>query len=223
VIQFFHVCKSYGQPPRSVLDDVSFEIQKGEMVILFGPTGSGKSTLLRLLFGLESADSGQILVLGRNVLKLRGSALPLFRRNIGFVFQDFKLFPKRTVFENVALAMKISGADATETQRRTREVLQAVGLERKHALHAAMLSAGEQQRTCIARAIANRPAILLADEATGNLDKDQAGEIMALLKDINTMGTTVLVSTHHSEVAERLRSRVIRVLNGKIVEDMNRI
>jgi cell division transport system ATP-binding protein len=218
VIQFFHVYKSYGRPPRSVLEDISFGIDKGEMAVLYGPTGSGKSTLLRLLFGLESADSGQILALGRNVLKLRGNALPLFRRNIGFVFQDFKLFPKRTVFENIALAMKIAGATAQETQRRTKEVLLAVGLERKHALQAHMLSAGEQQRVCIARAIVNHPAMLLADEPTGNLDSDQAKGIFALLREINTMGTTVIFSTHHPEIVEHLRSRVIHVKSGKITE-----
>jgi cell division transport system ATP-binding protein len=218
VIQFFHVCKSYGVPQRSVLEDVSFEIGKGEMVVLHGPTGSGKSTILRLLFGLERADSGQILVLGRNVLKLRVSDLPYFRRDIGFVFQDFKLFPKRTVYENVALAIKIAGAQATEAQRRTREVLQAVGLERKQSLFPPVLSAGEQQRVCIARGIVNHPPILLADEPTGNLDPDQSREIFSLLKDINAMGTTVVVSTHYREPIDRMNPRVITVRNGRAME-----
>lgn len=219
MIQFFHVSKSYGKPPRSVLEDINLGIDKGEMAVLFGPTGSGKSTILRLVFGLESADSGQILSLGRNVLKLRGSALPMYRRNIGFVFQDFKLFPKRTVFENVALAMKIAGAETQDTLRRTREVLQAVGLERKHSLQTNRLSAGELQRACIARAIANRPAIVLADEPTGNLDSNQAREIFSLLKEINAMGTTVLIGTHHRDVIDQLKVRVIRIDNGRIADD----
>lgn len=219
MIQFFHVYKSYGVPQRSVLEDVGFEIGKGEMVVLYGPTGSGKSTILRLLFGLERADSGQILVLGRNVLKLRTSDLPFFRRDIGFVFQDFKLFPKRTVYENIALAIKIAGASASEVQRRTREVLQSVGLERKQALFPTVLSAGEQQRVCIARAIVNHPPILLADEPTGNLDPDQSREIFSLLKDINAMGTTVVISTHYRELIDRLTPRVITIRNGRVVEN----
>jgi len=219
VIQFFHVNKSYGVPQRSVLEDVSFEIGKGEMVILYGPTGSGKSTILRLLLGLERADSGQILVLGRNVLKLRVSDLPYFRRDIGFVFQDFKLFPKRTVHENIALAIKIAGASAAEVQRRTREVLQSVGLERKQSLFPTVLSAGEQQRVCIARGIVNHPPILLADEPTGNLDPEQSREIFSLLKDINAMGTTVVISTHYREMVDRMNPRVITIRNGRVVEN----
>jgi cell division transport system ATP-binding protein len=218
VIQFFHVCKSYGVPQRPVLEDVSFEIGKGELVVLHGPTGSGKSTVLRLLFGLEKADSGQILVLGRNVLKLRVSDLPYFRRDIGFVFQDFKLFPKRTVNENIALAIRITGAAPPEVQRRTREVLQSVGLERKQALFPPVLSAGEQQRVCIARGIVNHPPILLADEPTGNLDPDQSREIFSLLKDINAMGTTVVISTHYREVVDRMKPRVISIRNGRVAE-----
>ena len=216
MIQLFHVSKTYGPPPRPVLEDINFEIEKGEMVLLYGPTGAGKSTILKLLFGLEQADTGQILVLGHNILRLKSSSLPHFRRNVGFIFQDFKLFPRRTVFENVALTMKVAGVPPDDIRRNTREVLQAVKLETKHSLLPAMLSGGEQQRVCIARAIVNRPAILLADEPTGNLDMQQAEEIYALLKEINTIGTTVLMATHNQNVMERMRSRVISIQDGKI-------
>lgn len=219
MIQIFHVYKSYGLPARPVLEDIYFEIEKGEVVVLYGPTGAGKSTILKLLFGLERADAGQILVLGRNILKLKDSALPYFRRNIGFVFQDFKLFHRRTVYENVALAMRVAGAAPSDIYRRTREVLQAVGLEGKHSLLPSMLSAGEQQRACVARAIVNRPAILLADEPTGNLDAEQAREIFSLLKEINTMGTTIVVATHHREIVDRIRARVISMRDGRITEE----
>jgi cell division transport system ATP-binding protein len=216
VIQFFHVYKTYSPPHRSVLEDINFEIQKGEIVFLYGPTGAGKSTLLKLLFGLEQADSGQILVLGRNVLRLTPSALPYFRRNVGFVFQDFKLFERRTVYENVSLAMKVLGASPVEIRRKTREALQAVGLESKHALLPSMLSAGEQQRVCFARAMVNRPAILLADEPTGNLDAAQSQGIFSLLQEINIMGTTVLVATHEDDVLDEMKPRVISIRGGKI-------
>ena len=218
MIQFFHVYKSYGLPPRSVLEDISFEIEKGESVLFYGPTGAGKSTILKLLFGLEKADTGQILVLGYNILRLKTQALPYFRRNIGFIFQDFKLFPRRTVYENVALAMKVTGAPLPEIQRRTSEVLQAVGLDRKRALFPSMLSAGEQQRVCVARAIVNHPAILLADEPAGNLDTEQAQEILSLLNEINAMGTTVLVATHDREVVNHMKPRIIAIREGRIEE-----
>ena len=217
-MQFFHVYKSYGLPPRSVLEDISFEIEKGESVLFYGPTGAGKSTILKLLFGLEKADTGQILVLGYNILRLKTQALPYFRRNVGFIFQDFKLFPRRTVYENVALAMKVTGAPLPEIQRRTSEVLQAVGLDRKRALFPSMLSAGEQQRVCVARAIVNHPAILLADEPAGNLDTEQAQEILSLLNEINAMGTTVLVATHDREVVNHMKPRIIAIREGRIEE-----
>jgi cell division transport system ATP-binding protein len=219
VIQFFHVYKTYTPPLRSVLEDINFEIQKGEIVLLYGPTGAGKSTILKLLFGLEQADAGQILVLGRNILKLTHSALPYFRRNVGFVFQDFKLFGRRTVYENVALAMKVIGASPVEIRRKTKEALQAVGLDAKHSLFPSMLSAGEQQRVCFARAMVNRPAILLADEPTGNLDAEQSQGIFSLLKEINVMGTTVFVATHDDDVLKQMKPRIISVRNGKISMD----
>jgi cell division transport system ATP-binding protein len=202
------------------LEDISFEIKKGESVCLYGPTGAGKSTLLKLLFGLERADDGQILVLGYNIRRLRSSALPYFRRNIGFVFQDFKLFSRRTVYENIALAMKVTGAPPPEIQRRTREVLQAVGLDHKRTMFPPMLSAGEQQRVCVARAIINHPAIVLADEPTGNLDAEQALEIISLLREINARGTTVLAATHNRDVVIHLKPRLITIREGKLTDAM---
>jgi len=218
VIQFFHVTKSYGQPPRPILKDISFEISKGEAVCFYGPTGTGKSTVLKLLFGLERANDGQILVLGRNVPRLKSGPLAVFRRNIGFIFQDFKLFPERTVYENIALAMKVTGESPADIYRRTREVLKAVGLDQRHHLYPPMLSAGEQQRVCVARAIVNRPAILLSDEPTGNLDSDQSHEIMALHREINAMGTTLIVATHHPEILRQLKMRVFTIQGGSLKE-----
>lgn len=219
MIQFFHVYKTYGPPPRSVLEDINFEIKKGEVVFLYGPTGAGKSTILKLLFGLEQADAGQILVLGRNIRRLTHSALTYFRRSVGFVFQDFKLFERRTIYENVALALRVIGASPVEIRHKTREALQAVGLDAKHSLFPSMLSAGEQQRVCFARAMVNRPAILLADEPTGNLDAEQSQGIFSLLQEINVMGTTVFVATHDEDVLEQMKPRIISVRNGKISAD----
>ena len=219
MIQFSHVHKTYSRPARPVLEDIHFEVKKGELVILLGPTGAGKSTILKLLFGLEHADAGQILVLGHNIQNLKGSARPYFRRKIGFVFQDFRLFSRRTIYENVSLAMKISGVPISEIKRRMREVLQSAGLEHKHPFLPSMLSAGEQQRVCIARAIVNHPQILLADEPTGNLDSEQGGEIVSLLKEINMMGATVVIATHREEMVAHIRSRVIFLRDGKIKED----
>lgn len=206
-------------PPHVILEDINFQIEKGETVVLFGPTGAGKSSILRLLFGLDRADAGQIVVLGRNVLKLNESTLPYLRRNIGFVFQDFRLFQRRTVYENISLAMKIAGASSPEIHRRTQEVLQEVGLVQKRGMFPSMLSAGEQQRICMARAIVNKPPILLADEPTGNLDEEQAFEIFTLMKEINLMGTTIVLATHDKAMIRHLRPRVIFIKKGKIEKD----
>jgi cell division transport system ATP-binding protein len=172
-----------------------------------------------LIFGLERADSGQILVLGQNLVKLREEALPYFRRSIGYVFQDIRLLPRRTVFENVGLAMKVTGASPGDIQKRTREVLEAVGLDHKQELFPSMLSAGEQQRVCIARAIVHHPPILLADEPTGDLDAEQAREIFRLLREINTMGATVVLATHHPEWTERAKGRIIKIQKGTTQAD----
>ncbi len=217
MIQLFHVQKSYGRN-RVALEDVTLRIEKGEFAFITGPSGAGKSTLLKLLFGLERPDSGQILIQKRNIARLRESSLPYFRRTIGFVFQDFKLLPKKTIFDNVAVAMRVVGAAPAEIRKRVTEVLASVGLERKKEMLPRMLSAGEQQRVSVARSIVNRPVILLADEPTGNLDADLAIEILDLLKEINTKGTTVLVATHNREFLLRAQRRVIVLKEGRIVE-----
>jgi cell division transport system ATP-binding protein len=217
MIQLFHVYKSYGRR-RVALEDITLRIEKGEFVFFTGSSGAGKTTLLKLLFGLERPDSGQILIANRNVGRLKASELPYLRRTIGFIFQDFKLLQKKTVFDNVAVAMQIAGASPVEIRRRVSEVLGAVGLEHKKELLPQTLSAGEQQRVCVARSIVNHPTILLADEPTGNLDADLTADIFELLKTINTKGTTVVVATHNREVVARVRRRVIVLKQGRILD-----
>ncbi|MBI3810704.1 MAG: cell division ATP-binding protein FtsE [Nitrospirae bacterium] len=217
MIQLFHVYKSYGRH-RVALEDITLRIEKGEFAFLTGSSGAGKTTLLKLLFGLERPDSGQILIQNRNVGRLRESELPYLRRTIGFVFQDFKLLQKKTVFDNAAVAMQIAGASPAEIRRRVSEVLGAVGLEHKKEMLPLMLSAGEQQRVCVARAIVNHPTILLADEPTGNLDADLTADLFELFKTINAKGTTVVVATHNQEIVSRVRRRVVVLKQGRILD-----
>jgi cell division transport system ATP-binding protein len=217
MIQLFHVYKSYGRH-RVALEDITLRIEKGEFAFFTGSSGAGKTTLLKLLFGLERPDSGQILIQNRNVGRLKASELPYLRRTIGFVFQDFKLLQKKTVFDNVAVAMQIAGASPAEIRRRVSEVLGAVGLDHKKEVLPLMLSAGEQQRVCVARSIVNHPTILLADEPTGNLDADLTAEMFELLKTINAKGTTVVVATHNQEIVSRVRRRVIVLKQGRILD-----
>jgi cell division transport system ATP-binding protein len=218
MIQMFHVTKYYDND-RPALQDINLHIEKGEFVYVTGPSGAGKSTLLKLLYCGERADAGQILIGGRNVARIRESHVPFLRRNIGVVFQDFKLLSRKTVFENVALAMKILAVPRREIKKRVIEVLERVGLERKVDDYPLHLSGGEQQRVCIARAMVNRPFILLADEPTGNLDAELSMEIFHLLRDINTMGATIIVATHNREVLSRIPRRNIGLLHGKIISD----
>lgn len=218
MIQLFHVSKHYDRKPA--LQDVNLHIGKGEFVLLMGPSGAGKTTLLKLLFCAEQPDEGQILVQGRNVARLRGSDIPYLRRTMGFVFQDFRLLPKKTVFENVALPLLVQGMAAFETRRRVMEALKGVGVEQKSDARPLTLSAGEQQRVCIARAIVAGPIILLADEPTGNLDADLTREIVELLKTINARGTTVLIATHNQQVAEQVGRRVIVLQQGRVQSDV---
>ena len=215
MIQLFHVSKYYDR--RLALSDVTLEIEKGEFVLLMGPSGAGKSTLLKLLIGAERPEEGQILVQGRSLSKLRPSEIPLLRRKIGVVLQDFRLLPKKTVFDNVSLPLLVQGASTVEIRRKVTDALRSVGLDHKKDLFPSGLSTGEQQRVCIARAIVNGPIMLLADEPTGNLDPELTSEIIELFKSINARGTTIIVATHDPNVLAQVNRRVITLDQGKVV------
>ena len=204
------------------LDDVSIEIGKGEFVFIVGPSGSGKSTLIRLLLKEEAPTKGEIYVAGKNVNKMSQWKVPYLRRNIGTVFQDFKLLPERTVFDNVAFALEVIGKPRHVIASRVPEVLQLVGLKDKISNYPDELSGGEQQRVSVARAFINRPLILLADEPTGNLDPSTSVDIMKLLDRINRTGTTVIMATHDNAIVDAMRRRVIELEDGKVVRDQER-
>lgn len=218
MIQMFHVTKAYpGDPPS--LSDINLNIEKGEFVFLTGPSGAGKTTLLKLIFCAEKATRGQILVGGRNIARIREAAIPYLRRNIGVVFQDFKLLPSRTVADNVAFTLDVLGIPRSECRARVMRMLKLVGLEHKADSYPLKLSGGEQQRVVIARALVNDPTILLADEPTGNLDPALTVEIMDLLATVNVRGTTVVVATHDATLLNRYQKRTIRLERGLIVSD----
>ncbi len=218
MIQLFHVTKEYpGDGPA--LQDVSLEIDKGEFVFLTGASGAGKSTLLKLIFCEEPATSGQLLLFGKNVAKIRASAIPFVRRNIGVVFQDFKLLPLRTVAENVALPLEVRALPEKEIRRKVKTLLRSVGLEHRGDKFPPSLSGGEQQRVAVVRALAADPALLLADEPTGNLDPDRTLEVMDLLYGANARGTTVVVATHDRSLLERYKRRVVVLERGRLLSD----
>ena len=218
MIQMFHVTKAYpGDPP--VLVDINLDIEKGEFVFLTGPSGAGKSTLLKLMFLAERATRGQVLLAGRNVARLRESGIPYLRRNIGVVFQDFKLLPTRTVAENVGFTLDVLGTPRDEVRDRSLKMLRRVGLEHKADVSPLKLSGGEQQRVSLCRALVNDPALLLADEPTGNLDPALTVEIMDLLTDVNARGTTIVVATHDATLIERYQRRTLRLEKGTMVAD----
>ena len=217
-IRMFHVSKSY-LAGSFALRDVSIELAKGEFVFLTGPSGAGKTSLLRLIFGAERPSEGQIVVLGRNIARLGESAVPPLRRKIGVVFQDFKLLPRRTVEDNVALALQVTGRPPRETRARVFAILKQLGLQHRRYHHPLSLSGGEQQRVAIARALVNEPEILLADEPTGNLDPELTIEIMDLIASAALRGTTVVVATHELDIVRRYGKRTVRLEDGRIVED----
>ena len=217
MIQLIHVSKFYDR--RAALADVTLDIEKGEFVLLMGPSGSGKSTLLRLLIGAEQPDDGHIFVHGKNVTKLKSSEIPYLRRKVGTVFQDFRLLPKKSVFDNVALPLLVQGASGADIRRKVTEALRAVGVDHKRDQLPIGLSTGEQQRVCVARAIVNGPVVLLADEPTGNLDPELTSEIMELFKLINARGTTVVVATHDPLVMEQVNRRVVKLSQGMLVPE----
>ena len=216
MIELYHVSKSYHGRPA--LQDVNLRIEKGEFVYLTGSSGAGKTTLLRLITRAEIPDEGQILVNNRNLAELAKSHVPYLRRSMGIIFQDFRLLAKKTVFENVAIALKVVGVSEGLLRVKVSEALRVVGLEGLQKALPVTLSAGEQQRVCLARAIVNDPLILLADEPTSNLDAALAGELLELLKRVNQRGTTVILATHNADLIRHNR-RVIRLDHGRLVEE----
>ena len=214
----YHVSKSYMQGTHA-LRDVSLEIDRGELVFLTGSSGAGKTTMLELLFAAERPSEGQILVLGRNIARLREAAIPALRRRVGVVFQDFKLLQNRTVEENVSMSLDVVGTSRREARARVFAMLKQVGLQQRRHHHPVSLSGGEQQRVAIARALVAEPEILLADEPTGNLDPDLTIEIMDLIAAAATRGTTVIVATHDHSLIDRYRKRTLRLEAGRLVED----
>jgi cell division transport system ATP-binding protein len=201
------------------LSDVSFTVDKGEFVVLSGASGAGKTTLLRLLYADEQASDGEIEVAGFNVTGLRRSEVPLLRRSLGIVFQDAKLLSGRTVFENIAFVLRVLGTSRREITPKAFQALKAVGLSSRAQAYPAQLSQGEAQRAALARAIVKSPALLLADEPTGNLDEEMASEILDLIKDIWSRGTTVLFATHQFRLATQLKRRTLRLEAGVLIKD----
>ncbi len=220
MIQLQGVTKVYSNGAVG-LNNVSLTIEKGEFVFITGNSGSGKSTFLKLLFKEIDPDHGKVIINNKDITKLKRRKVPYLRRDIGMVFQDFRLLPNKTVYENVAFAMQIVGATSREIRKNVPLVLGLVGLARKARCYPNELSGGEQQRTALARAIVNNNPILIADEPTGNLDPATSWEIMNCLQDINKRGVTILMATHEREIVNTLKKRVIEISNGKISKDVH--
>jgi len=221
MIVFENVTKMYDGDVIG-MQDVTFHIEKGEFVFLVGPSGSGKSTLIKLVLKQLEPQQGRILVAGRNMQTLRQAKVPLLRRNIGCVFQDFKLLPNKTVYENVAYALEVVGEHGRSIRRKVPEILNLVGLSDKTNSLPHEISGGEQQRVSVARAFVNHPPLLLADEPTGNIDPETSTGIMQLLLRINRTGTTVVIATHDRDMVDRMRKRVIALDGGRLVRDERR-
>ena len=217
MITFDHVTKKYRT--NIGLDDVSVHINKGDFVFLVGPSGAGKSTFIKLILKEINADEGTIKVGDVEVTSLSNREIPIFRRKVGTVFQDFRLLPKKTVFENVAFAMEVLHKTPRQIRKQVPQILSLVGISDKAHKYPDELSAGEQQRVAIARAIVNNPAVLIADEPTGNLDPTTAWEIMDLLDQINLRGTTIVMVTHAKDIVDKMKKRVIAIERGRIVRD----
>ena len=218
MIRMFQVYKTFGRDVEALVD-VSFHVEKGEFALLAGPSGAGKTTLLRLIYRDELPTGGQILVNGRNVVRLPGRHVPYLRRSIGVIFQDFKLLKDRTVFENLALVARALGMRAAAGKRKAGHLLRLVGLSHRANSIPYKLSGGEQQRVAIARALMNDPMLLLADEPTGNLDAELAADVFRLLREIHAKGTTVLVATHDQELVREHGGHVLVLKQGRILED----
>jgi len=218
MIQMSNVIKKY---PNGVVatNGISVNIKQGEFVYVVGPSGAGKSTFIKLMYREEKPTSGEVIVAGINLTTLKNSRVPYLRRQLGVVFQDFKLLPRLTVYENVAFALEVIEEQPSVIRKRVMEVLELVGLKHKVRMLPNELSGGEQQRVSIARSIVNRPKVLIADEPTGNLDPDTSWEIMNIFEEINRQGTTILMATHNREIVNTIRKRVIAIEGGMIVRD----
>ena len=221
MIKLTEVSKEYKNGVNA-LSNINIHIGKGEFVYLVGSSGAGKSTLIKLLLKEEEPTSGRIFLKGNEITKVNNRKIPYIRRDIGVVFQDFRLLPNKTVYENVAFAMEILGTNPKDIRRRVPMILSMVDLSRKASSYPEQLSGGEQQRVSIARAIVNNPPVLIADEPTGNLDPETALEIMRALMDINARGTTILMATHAREIVNSMRKRVLALENGKLIRDEER-
>jgi cell division transport system ATP-binding protein len=215
VISFNQVYKRY-PGGFEALKNVSFDIDEGEMVFVTGHSGAGKSTLLNIIAAIEHPNSGSVIVKGQNISTLKGGALPYLRRNLGLIFQDHKLLFDRSVFDNVMLPLQICGFDRRECAKRARAALDKVGLLRREKANPIALSGGEQQRLCIARAIVNRPAIMLADEPTGNLDTEYANDIMDIFKSFHQVGVTLLIASHDEGIPRQLGMRILALKHGEL-------
>ena len=215
IIHFKGVTKKFGS--LLAIDNVSFDIKKGEFVFITGPSGAGKTTLLKLILGQLTADAGEVIIDGFNVIKLENRDLPNFRQKIGTVFQDFKVLPERTIAENVAVALAVIGLPEESWDERVKHVLKLAGLTRQMNLFPSQLSGGELQRVSLARALSVNPKILLADEPTGNLDWETSHNLMELFEKINKEGKTVVMATHNLDIVKKYKKRVINIIGGKIV------
>ncbi len=218
MISFKNVSKEYDNNVKA-LSNINLDIHKGEFVFLVGSSGAGKSTLIKLLLKEEQPTEGKIILNDIDITKVRNRRIPFIRRNIGVVFQDFRLLPNKTVYENVAFAMEIIGGHPKEIRRKVPMVLSMVDLSRKASSFPDQLSGGERQRVSIARAIVNSPPVLIADEPTGNLDPETAWEIMKVLAEINGRGTTVLMATHAKDIVNQMKKRVIEIHDGRLIRD----
>lgn len=219
MIRLENVTKTYKDAPRPALNGISLEVERGDFAFLVGASGSGKSSLMRLILREDVPSSGTVLVLGENLGRISSRRIPHFRRKLGVVFQDFRLLPNKTVFENVAFSLRVIGKSRAFIETAVPDVLKLVGLGEKSARLPGELSGGEQQRVAVARALVNKPDILLADEPTGNLDPNTSIEIMRLLDRINQGGTTVIMATHDRSIVDRMQKRVIELSQGELVRD----
>jgi cell division transport system ATP-binding protein len=214
IISFKNVSKNFGS--LTALNSVSFDVKKGEFVFITGPSGAGKTTILKLILGQLTPDKGEVKVDGFDVSKIESKDLPAFRQKIGTIFQDFKVLPERTIYENVAVALAVIGLSESEWKDRAYHVLKLVGLERQTQLFPSQLSGGELQRVSLARALAVNPKILLADEPTGNLDWKTSDNLMALFEKVNKEGKTIIMATHNMEIVKKYKKRVINIVSGTI-------